>query len=43
MLPVGRHGRREQHVHGVIEADHVEAVVGLQAAERVNADWPWPA
>ena len=36
VLPVGRHGPREQHVHGVIEPDHVEAVVGLQAAERVD-------
>ena len=36
MLAVGRHRRREQHVHGVIEPDHVEAVVGLQAAERVD-------
>ena len=36
MLPVGRHGRREKHVHGVIEADHVETVAGLQAAERIS-------
>jgi hypothetical protein len=36
MRGVGRDGIREQHIHGVIEADHVEAVAGLQATERVN-------
>ena len=36
MLGIRRHGVGEQHVHGVVEADHVEAVGGLQAAERVD-------
>ncbi len=36
MLGVGRHGVGEQRVHGVVEADHVEAVGGTQAAERVD-------
>ncbi len=36
MLRIGRHRAREQHVHSVIEADHIEAVARLQAAERVK-------
>jgi hypothetical protein len=37
MRCIGRHGVREQDIHGMIEADHVEAVTGLQTAEAV--DW----
>ena len=36
MLRVRRHGRRKQDIHGVIEPDHVESVVRLQAAEGVD-------
>ena len=36
LLGVGRHGVGEQHVHGVVEADDVEAVGGLEPAERVD-------
>ena len=33
---IGRHRCRKQHVHGVIEPDHVEAVARLQPAKRVS-------
>ena len=36
MLGVGRDGVGEQHVHGVVEADDVEAVGRLEPAERVE-------
>ena len=36
VLGVGRDGVREEHVHGVVEADHVEAVDRLEAPERVE-------
>ncbi len=36
IVGIGRHGVGEQHVHGVVEADHVEAVGRLQPIERVE-------
>ena len=36
MLCVGRDGVREERVHGVVEADHVKAVAGLETPERVD-------
>ncbi len=36
VLGIGRHRVGEQHVHGVVEADDVEAVGGREPAERID-------